>query len=44
MNLRKLTIPLFAILFLGIGNIQSGKEKSEKLENRKVAKTKFWGE
>ncbi|MCH2264321.1 MAG: cytochrome c4 [SAR86 cluster bacterium] len=29
MNLRKLTIPLFAILFLGIGNIQSGKEKSE---------------
>ena len=29
MDLRKLTIPFFAILLLGLGNIQSGKEKAE---------------
>ena len=29
MDLRKLTIPYFAILLLGLGNIQSGKEKAE---------------
>ena len=29
MDLRKLSIPFFAILLLGLGNIQSGKEKAE---------------
>lgn len=29
MDLRKLTIPFFAILLLGLGNIQPGKEKAE---------------